>query len=42
MERTSEFNRKRTSFGRIGQMSRVFDNGSGDQRSISGRVIPKT
>ncbi len=26
----------------IGQMSRVFANGPGDQGSITGRVIPKT
>ena len=26
----------------IGQMSRVFANGSGDRGSIPGRVIPKT
>ena len=26
----------------IGQMSRVFANGPGDQGSIRGRVIPKT
>ena len=26
----------------IGLMSRVFANGSGDQSSITGRVIPKT
>ena len=26
----------------IGQMSRVFANGPGDQGSIPGRVIPKT
>ena len=26
----------------IGLMSRVFTNGPGDQRSIPGRVIPKT
>ena len=26
----------------IGQMSRVFDNGPGDQGSIPGQLIPKT